>query len=71
MFMKDINRQLQFNVKNQIKLINLNNVEIAVVNLQNIKKNYFLNIMIILTFSIEFKLINFFHIEITIIKLSF
>ena len=38
MFMKDIDQQLQFNVKNQMKSINLNNVEIVVVNLQNIKK---------------------------------
>ena len=38
MFMKDIDQQLQFNVKSQIKLINLSNIEIAVVNLQNIKK---------------------------------
>ena len=36
--MKDIDQQLQFDVKNQMKLINLNNVEIAVANLQNIKK---------------------------------
>ena len=36
--MKNIDQQLQFNVKNQMKSINLNNVEIAVVNLQNIKK---------------------------------
>ena len=41
MFMKDINQQLQFDVKNQMKLINLNNVEIAVVNFQNIKKKLF------------------------------
>ena len=71
MFMKDIDQQLQFDVKNQVKSINLSNVEIVVVNLQNIKKNCFLNIMIILTSSIEFKLINFFHIETTIIRLSF
>ena len=38
MFMKDIDQQLQFDVKNQVKSISLNNVEIAVVNLQNIKK---------------------------------
>ena len=38
MFMKNIDQQLQFNVKNQVKSINLNNVEIAAVNLQNIKK---------------------------------
>ena len=38
MFMKDIDQQFQFDVKNQMKSINLNNVEIAVVNLQNIKK---------------------------------
>ena len=39
--MKDIDQQLQFNVKNQMKLINLSNVEIVVVNLQNIKKKLF------------------------------
>ena len=71
MFIKDIDQQLQFNVKNQMKLINLNNVEIAVVNFQNIKKNCFLNIMIILTSSIEFKSINFFYIKTAIIRLSF
>ena len=38
MFMKDIDQQLQFDVKSQVKSINLSNVEIAVVNLQNIKK---------------------------------
>ena len=38
MFMKDIDQQLQFDVKNQVKSINLNNVEIVAVNLQNIKK---------------------------------
>ena len=38
MFMKNIDQQFQFDVKNQMKLINLSNVEIAVVNLQNIKK---------------------------------
>ena len=38
MFMKDIDQQLQFDVENQVKSINLNNVEIAAVNLQNIKK---------------------------------
>ena len=52
-------------------MINLNNIKIAVVNLQNIKKKNFLSIMIILTSSIEFKSINFLHIEITIIKLNF
>ena len=36
--MKNIDQQLQFNVKSQVKLISLNNVEIAVVNFQNIKK---------------------------------
>ena len=41
MFMKNIDQQFQFNVKNQVKLINLSNVEIAVVNLQNIKKKLF------------------------------
>ena len=41
MFMKDIDQQLQFNVKNQMKSISLNNIEIAVVNLQNIKKKLF------------------------------
>ena len=41
MFMKNIDQQLQFDVKNQMKLINVNNVEIAVVNLQNIKKKLF------------------------------
>ena len=41
MFMKDIDQQFQFDVKNQVKLINLNNVEIAVVNLQNIRKKLF------------------------------
>ena len=38
MFMKDIDQQFQFNVKSQVKSISLSNVEIAVVNLQNIKK---------------------------------
>ena len=41
MFMKDIDQQLQFDVKSQVKSINLSNVEIAVVNLQNIKKKLF------------------------------
>ena len=41
MFIKDIDQQLQFDVKNQMKSINLNNVEIVVVNLQNIKKKLF------------------------------
>ena len=41
MFMKNIDQQLQFDVKSQMKSINLNNVEIAVVNLQNIKKKLF------------------------------
>ena len=41
MFMKDIDQQLQFDVKSQMKSINLNNVEIVVVNLQNIKKKLF------------------------------
>ena len=41
MFMKNIDQQLQFDVKSQIKLINLSNVEIAAVNLQNIKKKLF------------------------------
>ena len=36
--MKDIDQQLQFDVENQMKSISLNNVEIVVVNLQNIKK---------------------------------
>ena len=36
--MKNIDQQLQFDVKNQVKSINLNNVEIVIVNLQNIKK---------------------------------
>ena len=40
-FMKDIDQQFQFDVKNQVKLINVNNVEIAVVNFQNIKKKLF------------------------------
>ena len=38
MFMKDIDQQLQFDVKSQMKSINLSNVEIVVVNFQNIKK---------------------------------
>ena len=38
MFMKNIDQQFQFDVKNQIKSINLSNVEIAAANLQNIKK---------------------------------
>ena len=33
MFMKNIDQQFQFDVKNQMKLINLNNIEIVVVNL--------------------------------------
>ena len=37
-FMKDIDQQLQFDVKNQVKSINLNNIEIVIVNFQNIKK---------------------------------
>ena len=37
--MKDIDQQFQFDMKNRIKSINFNNVEIAVVNFQNIKKN--------------------------------
>ena len=41
MFMKDIDQQLQFDVKNQVKSISLSNVEIAAVNLQNIKKKLF------------------------------
>ena len=41
MFMKDIDQQLQFDVKSQVKSISLNNVEIAVVNFQNIKKKLF------------------------------
>ena len=41
MFMKNIDQQLQFDVKNQMKLINLNNVEIAVVNFRDIKKKLF------------------------------
>ena len=41
MFMKDIDQQLQFDVENQVKSISLSNVEIAVVNLQNIKKKLF------------------------------
>ena len=41
MFMKDIDQQLQFDVKSQVKSINLNNVEIVAVNLQNIKKKLF------------------------------
>ena len=69
--MKNIDQQFQFDVKNQMKSINLNNVEIVVVNFSNIKKKFFLNIMIILTFSIEFKSINFSHIKITIIRLNF
>ena len=39
--MKDIDQQFQFDVKSQMKLINLNNVKIVVVNLQNIKKKLF------------------------------
>ena len=38
MFMKNIDQQFQFDVKSQMKSINLNNVEIAAVNFQNIKK---------------------------------
>ena len=38
MFIRNIDQQFQFNVKNQIKLINLNNVNIVVINFQNIKK---------------------------------
>ena len=38
MFMKNIDQQLQFDVKNHVKSISLSNVEIVVVNLQNIKK---------------------------------
>ena len=38
MFIKDIDQQFRLNVKNQMKLINLSNVEIVVVNFQNIKK---------------------------------
>ena len=41
MFMKDIDQQFQFDMKSQVKSINLNNVEIVVVNLQNIKKKLF------------------------------
>ena len=41
MFMKDIDQQLQFNAKNQVKLFNLSNVDIAVINFQNIKKKLF------------------------------
>ena len=41
MFMKNIDQQFQFDVKNQMKSINLSNVEIAAVNLQNIKKKLF------------------------------
>ena len=40
-FMKDIDQQFQFDVKNQMKSISLNNVEIVVVNFQNIKKKLF------------------------------
>ena len=36
--MKNIDQQLQFNVKNQMKSINLNHVKIVVVTFQNIKK---------------------------------
>ena len=39
--MKNIDQQLQFDVENQMKLINLSNVEIAAVNFQNIKKKLF------------------------------
>ena len=39
--MKNIDQQFQFDVKNQMKSINLNNVEIVVVNFQNIKKKLF------------------------------
>ena len=38
MFIKNIDQQFQFDVKNQMKSTNLNNVEIVVVNFQNIKK---------------------------------
>ena len=40
-FIKNIDQQFQFDVKNQMKSINLNNVKIAAVNLQNIKKKLF------------------------------
>ena len=69
--MKDIDQQLQFDMKNRMKLVNFNNVEIVIVNLQNIKKNCFQNIMIILTSSIEFELIYSSFIEITIKRLNF
>ena len=36
--MKNIDQQLQFDVESQVKSISLSNVEIAVVNLQDIKK---------------------------------
>ena len=39
--MKNIDQQLQFDVKNQMKLISLNNVEIVIVNFRNIKKKLF------------------------------
>ena len=38
MFMKDIDQQLQFDVKSWTKLVNFNNIKIAVVNFENIKK---------------------------------
>ena len=41
MFIKNIDQQLQFDVKNQIKSINLNNIKIAAVNFQNIRKKLF------------------------------
>ena len=41
MFMKNINQQFQFDMKNQVKSISLNNVEIIIVNFQNIKKKLF------------------------------
>ena len=37
--MKDINQQLRFNVKSQVKTINFNNVEVIAVNFHNIKKS--------------------------------
>ena len=37
-FMKNIDQQLQFDVKSQTKSIDLNNVKAAIVNLQNINK---------------------------------
>ena len=38
MFIKVIDQQLQFDMKSRMKLINFNNIKIAVVNFQNIKK---------------------------------